>query len=187
MADEDDDDDQEEEQAAPGGPDGDEDEEGEEGESKGGGKKKLIFILLGVSLVLLSLIGAGLFFTGLLDPLLGIEDEVDPDAEHTAIQGKIFFKLEDFTLNLTSEGKKSQFYKVGLTLVLLDETGLSRIEALAPRIQDNVINYLRELKAKELAGSAGFFRLRRNILLRVRAAVAPTVVTNVLFSTSLVQ
>ncbi len=186
MADEEDQD--EEEQDAPGGfDDDDEDEEGEGRESKGTGKKKLILILLAVSLVLLSLIGAGLFFTGLLDPLLGIEEEVDPDAEDIAIQGQVFFKLEDFTLNLASEGKKSRFFKVGLTVVLMDEIGLARVEALAPRIQDNVINYLRELKPKELAGSAGFFRLRQNILLRVRAAVAPTVVTNVLFSTTLVQ
>ncbi len=101
--------------------------------------------------------------------------------------GTVFYKLEDFTLNLSSDGKKSRFFKVGLTLVLLDEIAIPRVEALAPRIQDNVINYLRELKPKELAGSAGFFRLRRNILLRVRAAVAPTVVTDVLFTTSLVQ
>ena len=186
MADEEDQD--EEEQDAPGGfDDDDEDEEGEGAPSKGIGKKKLILILLVVTLVLLSLIGAGLFFTGLLDPLLGIEEEVDPDAEETVIQGQVFYKLEDFTLNLASEGKKSRFFKVGLTVVLMDEIGLSRVEALAPRIQDNVINYLRELKPKELAGSAGFFRLRQNILLRVRAAVAPTVVTNVLFSTTLVQ
>ena len=185
MADEEDDQD-EEEQEAPGGLD-DEDEEGEEGESRGGGKKKLILILLAVSLVLLSLVGAGLFFTGLLDPLLGIEAEVDPEGEHVAVKGTVFFKLEGFTLNLSSDGKKSRFFKVGLTLVLLDEIGLSRVEVLAPRIQDNVINYLRELKPKELAGSAGYFRLRQNILLRVRAAVAPTVITDVLFSTSLVQ
>jgi flagellar FliL protein len=186
MADEEDDQD-EDEQDAPGGLDDDEDEEGEEGESRGGGKKKLILILLAVTLVLLSLIGVGLFFTGILDPLLGIEEEVDPDAEHVAVKGTVFFKLEDFTLNLSSDGKKSRFFKVGLTLVLLDEIGLARVEALAPRIQDNVINYLRELKPKELAGSAGYFRLRQNILLRVRAAVAPTVITDVLFSTSLVQ
>ncbi len=186
MADEEDDQD-EEEQDAPGGFDDDEDEDEEGAPSKGIGKKKLILILLAVTLVLLSLIGAGLFFTGILDPLLGIEEEVDPDAEETVVQGTVFYKLEDFTLNLASEGKKSRFFKVGLTLVLMDETVVARVEALAPRIQDNVINYLRELKPKELAGSAGFFRLRQNILLRVRAAVAPTVVTDVLFSTSLVQ
>ncbi len=184
MADEEDDQDEEEQDA----PDGfDDDEEGEEGAPKEAGKKKLILILLVVTLVLLSLIGAGLFFTGILDPLLGIEEEVDPDAEDIAIQGQVFFKLEDFTLNLASEGKKSRFFKVGLTVVLMDEIGLSRVEALAPRIQDNVINYLRELKPKELAGSANFYRLRQSILLRVRAAVAPTVVTDVLFNSALVQ
>ncbi len=71
--------------------------------------------------------------------------------------------------------------------MLLDEIGLPRIEALAPRIQGNVTNYLRGLKPEELAGSANFYRLRQSILLRVRAAVAPTVVTDVLFNSALVQ
>lgn len=186
MADEEDDQD-EEKQDAPGGLDDDEDEEGEGAPSKGIGKKKLILILLAVTLVLLSAVGGALYFFGILDPLLGIEEEVDADAEKAVIQGTVFFKLEDFTLNLASDGKKSRFFKVGLTIVLWDEIGIPRVEALAPRIQDNVINYLRELKPKELAGSAGFFRLRQNILLRVRAAVAPTVVADVLFTTSLVQ
>ena len=184
MADEDDV--EEEEQEAPDDFD-DEDEDGEGAPSKGVGKKKLILILLAITLLLLSLIGAGLFFTGLLDPLLGIEEEVDPDAEETVIQGQVFYKFADFTLNLSSEGKKSRFFKVGLTIVLLDELMIPRIEALAPRIQDNVINYLRELKPEELAGSESFYRLRQGILLRVRAAVAPTVVTDVLFNSALVQ
>ena len=61
-----------------------------------------------------------------------ISQKVDPEAEHVAVKGTVFFKLEDFTLNLSSGGKKSQFFKVGLTLVLLEEIGLSRVEALAP-------------------------------------------------------
>ncbi len=180
MADEEDDQDEEE-------PEEDEDEDGEGGSSKGGGKKKLILILLAVTIALLALIGGGLFFTGILDPLLGIEEEVDPEAEETALQGQVFYKFEDFTINLSSEGKKSRFLKIGLTIVLLNEIVIPRIEALAPRIQDNVTNYLRELKPGELAGSANFYRLRRGLLLRVRAAVAPTVVTDVLFNTVLVQ
>ncbi len=184
MADEEDDQD-EEEKGAPGGLD--EDEDGEGAPSKGLGKKKLILILLAVTLVLLSAVGGVLYFFGILDPLLGIEEEVDADAEYVAVKGQVFYNLEDFTLNLASDGKKSRFFKVGLTLVLMDEIGIPRVEALAPRIQDNVINYLRELRPKELAGSAGFFRLRQNILLRVRAAVAPTEITDVLFTTSLVQ
>jgi len=77
--------------------------------------------------------------------------------------------------------------KVGITIVLMNEAEIARVEALTPRIQDNVTAFLRELKAEELAGSANFQRLRQNILLRVRTAVAPTEVTNVLFHSALVQ
>jgi len=183
MADEDDVDDEEPEASDDFD---DEDEDGEGAPSTGAGRKTLILILLAVTLLLLLLIGGVLYFTGILDPLLGIED-TGPGAEDSVIQGQVFYKLEDFTLNLSSEENKSRFLKVGLTIVLLDEKGISRLEALTPRIQDNVTNYLRALKPEELAGSANFYRLRQGILLRVRAAVAPTEVTNVLFNTVLVQ
>ena len=91
------------------------------------------------------------------------------------------------TINLNEEGNKSRFMKVGLTLVLIDELDVPLVEALQPRIEDYITTYLRELKPKELSGSANFYRMRENLLLRVRAAVAPVQVTNVLFNSGLVQ
>jgi len=164
--------------------DGEDEEEGVP--HRGAGRKVLIIVLLAVTLLLLSVIGGVLYFFGLLDPILGIEETV-PEGEETQIKGQVFYKLEDFTLNLSTEGQKSQFMKVGITIVLMNEAEIARVEALTPRIQDNVTAFLRELKAEELAGSANFQRLRQNILLRVRTAVAPTEVTNVLFHSALVQ
>jgi len=161
-----------------------EDEEDEGGESHGGGGKKLILILSGVT-VLLLLIGGGLFFTGILDPLLGIE-ETEEDGAAPAI-GEYFYKLEEITLNLGGEQKKSRFFKVGITIVLGSALDIPFVEALAPRIIDNVTAYLRELKPAEITGSANFNQLRENIRLRVRTAVAPTQVSEILFNSALVQ
>ena len=58
---------------------------------------------------------------------------------------------------------------------------------LLPRIIDNVTAYMRELKPEELAGSANFFRVRENLLVRVQVAVAPVKVTGILFNSVLVQ
>jgi flagellar FliL protein len=165
--------------------DDDGEEDGEEGEPKGGGKKKLILILVAVTIVLLSLIGGGLFISGILDPLLGIE-ETDGEGEEHAL-GTAFYKLEDITLNLGGDEEKSRFFKIGLTIVLTNDLDIPVVEALVPRIIDNVSAYLRELKPGELAGSANFDRLRENIQLRVRAAVAPTPVSDVLFHSALIQ
>jgi len=189
MADEDD------EQEAGGGaetpdvpPELDDDEEDEEGEGAPSKKFKGIklFIILGGVFFFLFLIVPGLFLFGILDPFLGLGEE-DVDQEEAVVQGQVFYKLQDITLNLNQEGKKSRVLKVGLTLVLIDEGDVAVVEALRPRIADYVMTYLRELRPEELSGSANFYRMRENLLLRVRAAVAPVRVTNVLFNSVLVQ
>ena len=124
MADEDDEQEEGAEEAdVPPEFDGDEeDEEGEEGEGRPSGKfnKIKIFIILGGMIFFLFLIGLSLFFVGILDPFLGLDEE-DVDQEEAVVQGQVFFKLQDMTINLNEEGKKSRFLKVGLTLVLLNE------------------------------------------------------------------
>lgn len=182
MADEDDEMEDEEPEEDSGDEDVDEDED-EEGGPKKGGKKKLI-IIGGSVLLLLIMGGAGVFFSGLLDEMLGIEEE---DAGIIILEGKVFYKLEDITLNLNAEGPKSRFLKLGLTLVLLNEEDIIKIESRIPRIVDNVTAYMRELKPEELAGSANFYRVRENLLVRVQVAVAPVKVTEVLFNSALIQ
>jgi len=56
-----------------------------------------------------------------------------------------------------------------------------------PRILDNFQVYLRELRLDDLKGSAGMYRLREELLLRVNAAVQPVQVKDVLFREMLVQ
>ena len=163
------------------------DEEDGEGASSGrGGKKKLVIILLLVTLLLVALIGGGLFMSGLLDPLLGVE-EGEEGAETVIAKGQFYYKFEDMTVNLVSSGKKSRFFKLSLTVAVTQEADVSVMESLSPRVMDNVTQYLRELKPEEMAGSANFHRVHKNVLLRVRTAVAPIIVTDALITMALVQ
>jgi flagellar FliL protein len=56
-----------------------------------------------------------------------------------------------------------------------------------PRIVDNLQGYLRELRVDELKGSAGAYRLKEEMLTRIKAAVAPAKVNAVLFKELQVQ
>ena len=134
---------------------------------------------------MLLLIGGGLFISGILDPILGIE-ETDGQGDGANL-GASFYKLEDITLNLGGDEEKSKFFKIGITILLNNDLDISVVEALAPRIIDNVTAYLRELKPRELAGLANFDRMRENFQLRIRAAVAPIQVSDVLFHSALIQ
>ena len=64
---------------------------------------------------------------------------------------------------------------------------VARLPSVMPRIIDNFQVYLRELRIEDLRGSAGMYRLREELLLRVNASAAPAKIVDVLFKEMLVQ
>jgi flagellar FliL protein len=161
-------------------------EGGAEVEVKGGGKKKLIMIA-GGAVGLLLVAGAGLYFTGMLDSLLG-KKHAAAVAEAPPPKPLVFFDLPDFLVNLNSGGaKKASFLKLSVSLELEKQEDTARLQAVMPRIVDNFQIYLRELRVDDLRGSGGIYRLREELLARVNAAVAPVKVNDVLFKEMLVQ
>src|SRR5690349_4748355 len=156
-----------------------------EAEAKGGGKKKLIMIVGGAVGCLL-VAGAGLYFIGMLDGLLGRKHAAV--AEAPPPKPLVFFDLPDFLVNLNSNGaKKASFLKLSVSLELERQEDTPRLQAVMPRIVDNFQIYLRELRVDDLRGSGGIYRLREELLARVNAAVAPVKVNDVLFKEMLVQ
>jgi flagellar protein FliL len=158
-----------------------------EAEAKGGGKKKLIMIVGGV-VGLLLVAGAGLYFTGMLDSLMGKKKEAAAAEAAPPPKPLVFFDLPDFLVNLNSGGaKKASFLKLSVSLELEKQEDTARLQAVMPRIVDNFQIYLRELRIDDLRGSGGIYRLREELLARVNAAVAPVKVNDVLFKEMLVQ
>jgi len=155
------------------------------------GKKKLLII---VAVILLLVFGglAAAYFTGLLQPVLdqvlgGSTDEmVDGDAL-SPIGGGTFFELPELLVNLNTGGRKTTFLKIKVSIELENPEAIPQVEAVMPRVLDNFQVYLRELRLDDLKGSAGMYRLREELLVRVNAAVAPVRVRDVLFNEMLVQ
>ncbi len=184
MADEDDD---EDDQDAGGG-----DDEGGEPPEKGG-KKVLIII----GLLFLIVIGglAAAYFTGLTDPVIEMVIGTNPDAEggedgeqSGQSQGRaVFYDLQELLVNLNTGGRKSSFLKIRVSLELQSEDDRAKLDTIMPRIIDNFQTYLRELRIDDLKGSAGMYRLREELLLRVNAAAAPAKIKDVLFKEMLIQ
>ena len=153
------------------------------------GKKLVLFVVL----PLLLLVGGagGAYMAGLLDPLLGVEEAAQtPEAAeaHEPVAGpSVYYELPEMLVNLNSAGKKASFLKILVNLELESAEAVPQIEAVLPRIIDSFQVYLRELRIDDLRGSAGLYRLREELLLRVNAAVAPVKVKDVLFKEMLVQ
>jgi flagellar protein FliL len=104
------------------------------------------------------------------------------------IKPAIFVDLPDVLVNLSSSGgDRPQYLKVKIVLELPDPTLVAQIQPLMPRVMDAFQTYLRELRATDLDGSAGLYRLKEELTRRVNAAVAPNRITAVLFKEIVVQ
>lgn len=167
----------------------DEDDEGDETT----GKKKLIFIILGVLLLLGG--GAGAYFFLMGGDPASEEGELETLAESTedtleaATNGiPVYYQVPEFLVDLNSSDRgKSSFLKMKVSIELQSQADVEILESYMPRVRDNFITYLRELRASDLSGSAGMFRLREELMLRINQAIAPAKVNNILFNEIVVQ
>lgn len=162
---------------------------------KKAGRKKLI--LLAVPLLLVA-VGAGLWFGGILPPLLGMghaevkadqnakPGEVKPEAEAKA-KIPVFVDLPDLVANLNVGQRRSSFIKLKARIELAKAEDQPAVAASMPRLQDLFTTYLREMRPEELRGSAGSYRLREELVARANIALAPARVVDVLFSEMLIQ
>lgn len=159
-----------------------------EARPKGGmsGKKLVLFFILPLLLIIIA--GAGAYFTGMLDSLLGKGGAEEVTEEVIPANGPaVFYDVPELLINLSSSGNKNHFLKITISLELELQSDVPAVEAVMPRIVDNFQVYLRELRVEDLSGSAGIQRLREELLLRVNASVAPVKVKDVLFQEMLVQ
>ena len=163
-----------------------ENEQAEGGEgapaSTKGNKFKLIIMVVGV----LGLIGIGaatyfLFFSH--------HGEKEQQAEAAPPpKPPVFIEVPDILVNLSAApGERVQYLRVKVVLEVKEEKQAEVVKPAMPRVTDLFQTYMRELRAGDLAGSAGLFRLKEELTKRVNMAVAPTQVSAVLFKEIVVQ
>tara|TARA_B100001939_G_scaffold345686_1_gene362819 strand:- start:13788 stop:14312 length:525 start_codon:yes stop_codon:yes gene_type:complete len=153
------------------------------------GKKIVLFIVLPALLLL----GGG----SLALMLLGGEDGNDAAAgeEQAALAVAkaneptelLFLDLDPMLVNLNTAGGKPSYLKLTISLEVDKQSSLEDLQQKLPRIIDNFQVYLRELRVEDLNGSAGMFRLKEELLIRVNEAVYPTRVHDVLFKEILIN
>lgn len=159
--------------------------EGEDGAGEGGkkkrGKRAMLFIIIGV--VLLLVLGGGGAAYFFLFAGKHHEEEVKPPPPKVTV----FYDLPDILVNLNSSGRQASYLKLKVSLEHNDPLATPKLNELLPRIIDNFQIYLRELRPDDLVGSAGLYRLKEELLIRVNQAVAPIKINDVLFKEMLIQ
>jgi flagellar FliL protein len=156
-------------------------EEGQEPKRRAlSGKKLVLFVI--APLLLLLFVGGGAYFV-----FGGKKEEEHVEVAPQQARAVVYYNLPEILVNLNAAGRRSSFLKMTISLELESAADIQRVQAVMPRIVDNMQAYLRELRAEDLRGSAGLFRLREELLARVNAAAQPAKVNDVLFQEVLVQ
>lgn len=182
--------------------------EGAEGEGEGKKSKKKLIIIIVAVLLLLGGGGAGVFFSGILGGHdTAAEGEAGAEGEHGEAKdghgGKkekkeckehekceseaYFLQIPNMLVNLSSADGQNRYLRLNVQLELGSEADKAAVEAVMPRVVDQFQTYLRELRVKDLRGSAGIYRLQMELLSRVNTAAAPIEVKDVLFQEILIQ
>lgn len=166
-------------------------------EDNGGGSKKIIIIVV-ILLLVLGGAGAGLYFSGFLDKMLKKGETTEEGAEApkdahgkegdpAANAGAQFLKIPDMIVNLNSEDGTPRYLRLSVQLEFKNALDLAAVEKVLPRVVDQFQTYLRELRVRDLRGSAGIYRLQIELLARVNQAAYPVEVQDVLFQEILIQ
>ena len=100
----------------------------------------------------------------------------------------VYVEVPEMLVNLAgAAGDRILYLKVKVVLEVKEERQIEAIKPTMPRVTDIFQTYLRELRAVDLNGSAGLFRLKEELTRRVNVAVAPTQVNAVLFKEIVIQ
>ncbi len=138
-----------------------------------------LIVIATVAVVALGTVGGGAYY------FMGSRSEAAPAGN---ARPPVFLDMPEVLVNLSSSGSdRTQYLKVKVTLELPDEAMKAQIEPFMPRLMDTFQTYLRELRATDLDGSAGLYRLKEELTRRVNAAIAPERINAVLFKEIVVQ
>jgi flagellar FliL protein len=148
---------------------------------KKAGKSKLIIMITVPVFLLLAI--AGLWFSGVLPHVLGMEKH----EEHVEEVPPSYVDVPEMVANLNSTNRKPSYVKLTARVEVPKPEDAEKVKAALPRLQDMMQTYLREMRPEELRGSAGTYRLREELLVRANAAVAPAKISDVLFTQMLIQ
>jgi flagellar FliL protein len=139
-----------------------------------------ILIIGGAALLLLAGGGAAAYWF--------FAHRAEHKAETPGVKPVVFVDLPEILVNLSNPGgDRPQYLKVKVVLELPEQKMIEQITPIMPRVMDAFQTYLRELRASDLDGSAGLYRLKEELTRRINVSIAPTRINAVLFKEIVVQ
>ncbi|MGB9367944.1 MAG: flagellar basal body-associated protein FliL [Xanthobacteraceae bacterium] len=158
-----------------------------EGEGAAAPKKSFLsrkmIIMVAAGALVLGGGGAGAWFF-----LFSKKDHHEEKPAPVAAKPPAFVDMPEVVVNLSSTNNgRAQYLKAKIVLEVIDQKTADEIKPVLPRVLDSFQTFLREMRANDLEGSAGLYRVRDELTKRVNLAVAPTRINAVLFKEIVVQ
>ena len=151
---------------------------------KSGGRRKLI--LLAAAPVALLGVCAGLWFSGVLPRLLGMQHAETPTEQATPLK-PIYVDLPELIANLNSNPQRPSYVKLTARLEVTEAGRRGTCEGRHAATAGSVPDLHARNAPAGARGSAGTYRLREELIARANLAAAPARITDVLFTQMLVQ
>jgi flagellar FliL protein len=140
-----------------------------------------VLIIAGAGLLVLGGGGGAAYFKFIKGPAQAKSEAEKP-------KPLAFVDLPEVLVNLSSTGtERTHYLKAKIVLELADQNMIAQIQPVMPRVMDSFQTYLRELRASDLDGSAGLYRMKEELTRRVNVAIAPGKINAVLFKEIIVQ
>jgi flagellar protein FliL len=142
--------------------------------------RRLLVIAAPVAVVTLV---AGLWYSGILPPMLGMAGKPAGAAAHPPIM----VDLPEMVANLNSDPRRPRYIKLKAEVQVARRQDVAAVKAAMPQLQDLFQTYLREQRPEDLQGAIGTYRLRQELIARADVAIAPVRIEDILFVEMLVQ
>jgi len=152
--------------------------------------KKNIFIMTGIALIVLAVIGGGFFMlwqklSSLDKPIAGEETAKSPEKSEHGGMGPIF-TLDSFIVNLSDQGGK-RYLRISIGLELGDVKSTEEMTKRLPQIRDSILMILPSRKVDELQTSEGKNSLRTEIITKLNELFGKEIVKKIYFTEFVIQ
>ncbi|MHC9417421.1 flagellar basal body-associated FliL family protein [Sphingomonas citri] len=138
-------------------------------------QRRLLLAVI-VALAALLIIGGGMALAGVW-PFAGRETAGQPSGQAASAR---YVDVPPMVVTLRSADGRQHFLKLHFVIVASDSAQVGRITSAMPLILDTLQSFLRELRPEDLSGSAAVFRVKEEILVRLRDALGHEGVNEVL-------